>query len=124
MSLLVKGRRQGREIANVTGATSGLKYVGFSAYRLQPGEQVEVPAGDREVCVVILSGKATVRTAGVEFKEIGSRQSVFDDVPPVAVYAPGTAPIEIAAARAAEVRRSAPRPAPASSRRASSPPTR
>jgi 5-deoxy-glucuronate isomerase len=103
MSLLVKGRREGREIANVTRATSGLKYVGFSAYRLQPGEQVTVPSGDREVCVVILSGRATVRTAGAEFKELGTRQSVFDDVPPVAVYAPGTAPIEIAAVQATEV---------------------
>ena len=103
MSLLVKGRREGRVIADVTGATSGLKYVGFSAYRLQPGEQVSVPAGDREVCVVVLTGKATVRTAGAVFEGIGGRASVFEDVPPHAVYAPGTAAVEISAVTAAEV---------------------
>ena len=73
MSLLVKGARQGRDIVRVTGASSGLQYVGFSAHRLQPGEELALPPGDREVCLVVLSGVVTVRVGSTEFKEIGRR---------------------------------------------------
>ena len=34
MSLLIKARRDGREIVNVTPRSAGWKYVGFAAYRL------------------------------------------------------------------------------------------
>jgi 5-deoxy-glucuronate isomerase len=103
MSLLVKGKRQGRDIVQVTGPSSGLKYVGFSAHRLQPGEELALPAGDREVCLVVLSGVVTVRAGSAEFARIGRRDSVFEDVPPFAVYAPGTAPLTVAVHRAAEL---------------------
>jgi 5-deoxy-glucuronate isomerase len=103
MSLLVKGRKKGREIVEVTGASSGLKYVGFSAYRLEPGAPLLVPASDREVCLVVLTGQVTVRTKGAEFKEIGRRASVFEDLPPYAVYAPGTSALEVNAPKPAEV---------------------
>jgi len=103
MSLLVKASKQGRDIVRVTGASSGLKYVGFSAHRLGAGEALALPAGDREVCLVVLSGVVTVRTAGAEYREVGRRQSVFEDLPPFAVYAPGSSPLEISARPAAEV---------------------
>ncbi len=102
MSLLVKGRK-GREVVKVSGPGSGLRYVGFSAHRLQPGDRLEHPASAREVCVVALTGTITVRTAGAEFARIGGRASVFDEAPPAAVYAPGTAPVEIVADAPAEV---------------------
>ena len=38
VTLLVKGRRDGRDIVTVTPQSAGWKYVGFSAYRLAPGE--------------------------------------------------------------------------------------
>ena len=103
MSLLVKASRQGRDIVRVTSASSGLKYVGFSAHRLGPGQALSLPAGDREVCLVVLTGVATVRTAGAEYQDIGRRRSVFEDIPPSAVYAPGSSPIEVSARSAAEV---------------------
>jgi 5-deoxy-glucuronate isomerase len=103
MSLLVKGARQGREIVAVTAASSGLRWVGFSAHRLSPGDRLTVPAGDREVCAVVLAGTVTARTGGVDFGRAGRRASVFEDVPPFAVYAPGTAPLELAAESVAEV---------------------
>ena len=34
MSLLVKGKREGRDIVEVTPQTAGWRYVGFSAHRL------------------------------------------------------------------------------------------
>jgi 5-deoxy-glucuronate isomerase len=103
MSLLVKSSRRGRDIVTVTAASSGLRHVGFSAHRLQAGEAVAVAPGGRETCVVVLAGLVTVRTGGAEFRGIGQRTSVFDDLPPFAVYAPGTAAVEVRAEGPAEV---------------------
>jgi 5-deoxy-glucuronate isomerase len=103
MSLLVKGARRGRDIVTVTAASSGLRYVGFSAHRLDAGDALAIPAGGREICVVVLAGVVTVRSGGAEFRAIGQRASVFEDLPPFAVYASGTAAVEIAALGPAEV---------------------
>jgi len=103
MSLLVKGKREGRAIVEIDGPSAGLRYVGFAAHRLGGGESLAVPAGGREVCVVVLAGRATIRTRGAEYRDVGRRTSVFDDLPPYAVYAPGTAPVEIVASAAAEI---------------------
>ncbi len=40
MSLLVKARRNGREIVKVTPQSAGWKYVGFAAFRLAAGETI------------------------------------------------------------------------------------
>src|SRR6267142_268082 len=104
MSLLVKGKRKGREIVEVEPAASGLRYVGFSAHRLAEGEtiELEVPAG-RELCAVVLEGVVTVRSGAAHFERIGKRRSVFEDQPPYAVYLPGTAPLSVKAHSAAEI---------------------
>ena len=60
MSLLVKGRREGRDIVTVTPASAGWKYVGFAAHRLAPGEELAFATGRNEVCVVVLRGVVTV----------------------------------------------------------------
>jgi 5-deoxy-glucuronate isomerase len=103
MSLLVKAKREAPAIVEITRASSGLQYVGFAAHRLGAGGRLTVPAGDLEVCVVVLTGQVTVRTGGTEYRDLGRRDSVFEDVPPYAVYAPGTAPLEVVASRTAEV---------------------
>ncbi|BDG05393.1 5-deoxy-glucuronate isomerase [Anaeromyxobacter oryzae] len=103
MSLLVKGASTGRDVVAVTPA-SGLRYVGFSAHRLAAGERLEVsPAPGREVCVVILSGVATVASGDAEWRELGDRSGPFDDRPPWAVYLPGGAPIALRAHAPAEL---------------------
>jgi len=104
MSLLVKGKRKGREIVEVKPAASGLRYVGFSAHRLAEGETLELkaPAG-REICAVVLEGIITVRSGATEFERIGKRRSVFEDQPPYAVYLPGTAPLSVKAHSEAEI---------------------
>lgn len=103
MSLLVKGARGGRDIVTVTPAEAGLRYVGFSAHRLGAGERIPVDAHGWELCVVVLSGTATIRAGEAVFAEIGQRSSVFEDLAPYAVYLPGGAPVEIQAHTAAEV---------------------
>src|SRR3989454_7469895 len=104
MSLLVKGTREGRRIVDVKPAASGLRYVGFSAHRLAEGETLELAAPrGRELCAVVLEGVVTIRSGDAAFERIGKRRSVFEDLPPFAVYLPGTAPLSVTAHSAAEI---------------------
>jgi 5-deoxy-glucuronate isomerase len=102
MSLLVKASRRGRDIVTVSPESSGLRYVGFSAHRLAAGEKLATSQPGRELCVVVLAGIVTVTCDDQEFREIGERRSVFEDVPPYAVYCPRGA-AEIRAIGEAEV---------------------
>ena len=66
MSLLVKARRDGREIVNVTPRSAGWKYVGFAAYRLSAGDSVTLQKPDDELCIIVLAGKVTIQRHVVE----------------------------------------------------------
>jgi 5-deoxy-glucuronate isomerase len=103
MSLLVKARRSGRDIVSVTPQSAGWKYVGFSAYRLGPGETVTIAADSLERCVVVLRGSVTVRAGEQTWTEIGERASVFEDRSPHAVYAPRRTPVSVMAHSEAEI---------------------
>ena len=106
MSLLVKGR-PGRDIVRVTPESAGWRYVGFSAHRLARGESPTLATGARELCIVVLRGIVSVRVDGPrgkgDWREIGARNSVFDDLAPYAVYVPGGQSVTIAAHNDAEV---------------------
>ena len=88
MGILVKANRDARELVRVTPESAGWRYVGFAAYRMKAGESIELTLRGREVCVVVLAGRADVAVPGHAWRNLGSRDSVFDDEPPVAVYAP------------------------------------
>ncbi len=103
MSLLVKGRRTGREIVRVTPASAGWRYVGFAAYRLQPGETIDVDLKGSEVCIVVLAGTVDVEGGGQAWRDIGARPSVFADQAPYAVYLPSGEGIRVTALIAAEI---------------------
>jgi 5-deoxy-glucuronate isomerase len=103
MTLLVKGRRDGRDIVTVTPQSAGWKYVGFSAHRLLPGESLAFETGRDEACVVVLEGVATVAAQGQTWREIGQRTSVFDDAPPAAVYVPAGATVTVIGNTNAEI---------------------
>jgi 5-deoxy-glucuronate isomerase len=102
VSLLVKAARRGRDIVTVTPEAAGLRYVGFSAHRLAAGELLATDQPGRELCVVVLAGVVTVTCGDTAFAEIGQRRSVFDDLPPYAVYCPRAA-AQIRAVSDAEV---------------------
>jgi len=68
--------------------SAGWKYVGFEAYQLKPGQSLEQDTGDREVCLVLLGGKADVATAKERFEQIGERMDPFERKKPYAVYVP------------------------------------
>ena len=103
MSLLVKAKRDAREVVRVTPQSAGWSFVGFTAYRLRDGESVDVALPGREVCIVVLAGKADVRAGGRAWPALGSRDSVFDDAPPVAVYAPDGGDARVTAITACEI---------------------
>ncbi|XAQ41338.1 5-deoxy-glucuronate isomerase [Ralstonia solanacearum] len=100
--LLVKALPE-REICNVTPESAGWKHVGFRALRLAAGDHETVETGTRELCVVVLTGTIRAEVDGTTFEGLGKRDSVFDDVSPDALYAPGGKTVTITATRDAEV---------------------
>ena len=103
MSLLVKASPWGRRIVEVTPESAGWNFVGFAAYRLAPGETLEVAVPGAETCTVVLTGRVSARTAAQRWADIGARASVFDDAAPFAVYAPAGEPVSVVAHTAAEI---------------------
>jgi len=88
MSLLIKGFQTGKEIVTITPEVAKWNFVGFSAYRLSKGEMISLDTEKREICIVVLCGVVSVKTGDNNWKEIGERQSVFDQISPYAVYLP------------------------------------
>ena len=103
MTLLVKARPAGRTIVEVTPASAQWRYVGFAAYRLAPGEREVVRVPGAETCIVVLTGRVSVTTAGHRWEDIGQRESVFDDASPYAVYVPTPDEVHVTAHTAAEI---------------------
>jgi 5-deoxy-glucuronate isomerase len=87
-------------VHRVTPESAGWGHVGFELYRLEPGQGLEASTGEREVCLMLVGGKARVRGFG----EIGERMSPFENKNPYAVYLPkgtgyqieATTPLELA----------------------------
>jgi len=76
------------KLHQITPQSAGWRFVGFSLYRLRPGECVSEVTGDREVILVMVEGKATVTAAGQDWGELGERMNVFEKTPPHCLYVP------------------------------------
>jgi 5-deoxy-glucuronate isomerase len=74
----------------VTPASAGWGYVGFEVVRLEPGQPVERATGDREVCVVIVSGSAGVSSPHGDWGDLGGRPDPWSGLPDAAYLPPGT----------------------------------
>jgi len=91
-------------VHRVTPESAGWGHVGFELYRLQPGQRLDAATGEREVCLVLVGGKARVRAGRRELGEIGERTGPFEGKKPYAVYLPkgsdhaieATTPLELA----------------------------
>lgn len=79
---------QDGKILSVTPESANWKYVGFEVYTLKKGETLEKKTDNNEVCLVLLTGKAMVKTNHQSFGSIGERISVFEKIPPYSVYVP------------------------------------
>lgn len=101
--LLIKARPTGREIVNLTPEQAGWAFVGFQAIRLGLGETETISTGERELCIVVLTGSVDITVDGQTFAAMGTRNSVFEPVSPAALYIPAGAGVAVHALRAAEI---------------------
>lgn len=100
MSLLQKAAATGRTLVQLT--DGALHYVGFAAYRLSLGERLALSAGDRELCLVLLSGRVDIHgeTPGqgrFQWSNLGERHSVFEELSPFAAYLPPDTQVQVSA---------------------------
>lgn len=75
-------------IQHVTPENAGWRYVGFDVWCLKAGDEITLPSDDKERCIVLVSGLATVTTAENTWSKIGQRISPFERIPPWSVYLP------------------------------------
>jgi len=96
LSRVSKPDAQGR-IQHITPESAGWEYVSFDAYQLKAGQVLTQDSLDQEVCVVLVTGKADVRTMKEHWVNLGERMSVFEQKAPYAVYVPPADFFEITA---------------------------
>lgn len=101
--LQVKAAPHGRTIVEVTPRSAGWEHVGFKAIRLATGEQETIDTGQREMCLVVLTGTVEMQVGGQTFSAMGQRDSVFDPVSPAALYLPPSRSVRVRALRDAEL---------------------
>ena len=92
---------KGRTI-HVTPESAGWTYVGFDLCRLKPGESARGNTNDREVCLVLISGKAAIGAEGQYYGVLGERMSPFEGKP-WSVYVPAGADWMVTAATDVEL---------------------
>jgi 5-deoxy-glucuronate isomerase len=86
--LLVKPQGTRGKVHEVTPASAGWGYVGFTLYRLEPGDVAAEATGTTEVILVLVEGKAQVTAAGQDWGVLGDRMDVFEKTPPHCLYVP------------------------------------
>src|SRR5574339_1156290 len=84
--LHVRPRGERGKVLSVTPQSAGWKHVGFEVQKLGKGESAAASTGEREVCLVLVSGKAKINDFGV----LGERMTPFEGKPH-AVYVPAGA---------------------------------
>ncbi len=85
------------KVHEITPASAGWRYVGFSLFRLRAGDSAAEANGDREAILVMVEGRAEVSGGGVNFGTVGERMDVFEKSPPHSVYVPAGAAWEAVA---------------------------
>ena len=85
--LLVKAKKGHGRVAHVTPETAGWTYVGFDLHRLAPGQSASGATGDREACLVLVTGKGKATAGGDDLGLLGQRMSPFEGKP-WSVYVP------------------------------------
>ena len=88
MELLRKPVGTTGKVHDISPSDAGWGYVGFGLYRLKAGERAAEATQDREVILVLVEGKATIKAAGQDWGEMGERLSVFEKSPPHCLYVP------------------------------------
>ena len=89
-------------IHQITPASAGWSYVGFSVLELAPRKVVTRRTEGTEVCLVILTGRVRISAGDTDFGLLGERESVFDGLP-WSVYVPAHSSWTLEAETPAEV---------------------
>ena len=76
------------KVHEITPASAGWRYVGFSLYHLKAGDTACESTNDREVILVMVEGKAAIHGADQDWGVLGERMSVFEKSPPHCLYLP------------------------------------
>ncbi len=71
---------------NLKKSETGLEYIETKILEIESNKFFEENTADQEVCIVILTGKATVVAGEKEFKHLGTRENVFEKIPTDSVY--------------------------------------
>jgi len=74
-------------VVEVTPASAGWRYVGFSVHELRGGARLTRSFAAEECCLVVLAGRLTFEAGGERWAGVGERETVFDG-PPAALYVP------------------------------------
>ncbi|WP_059105773.1 5-deoxy-glucuronate isomerase [Shouchella shacheensis] len=90
-------------VLQLTPESAGWEYIGFEVFQLQPGQTIHQKTEDQEVVVVLVSGKANVKTDHKEWNDIGDRMSVFEKKPAYSVYLPPHDSFHVEATTEAEI---------------------
>ncbi len=86
--LLLKPSGTHGKVHEVTAASAGWRYVGFSLHRLRRGDRVAEATGADEAVLVMVEGHAGFRTPERDWGILGDRTSVFERTPPHCLYLP------------------------------------
>ena len=86
-NLKVKPTDTNGRVTHVTPENAGWTYVGFDLHRLKPGQSASAETGEREVCLVWVSGKGKAKAGTRDFGSLGARMNPFDGAPH-ALYIP------------------------------------
>jgi 5-deoxy-glucuronate isomerase len=86
--LHVRPQAERGKVISVTPQSAGWRHVGFEVQALSPGEIAAAATGEREVCLVLVSGKARIKAGGQDFGVVGERMTPFAGKPH-AVYVSG-----------------------------------
>ncbi|MGN8199009.1 5-deoxy-glucuronate isomerase [Salinisphaera sp. RV14] len=103
MDLLLNPSVDVGETLDTANASEPLQYVRFRHRKMAEGESFADNSGEHELCLVLLSGKVTVRCGDRTFEAIGERMSVFEQVAPYAVYLPNGMDYSVEALTAVEL---------------------
>jgi 5-deoxy-glucuronate isomerase len=76
------------KVHEITPASAGWRYVGFSLWRLRAGDTAAEATGGNEVILVMVEGKAAIQAAGRDWGVLGERMDVFEKTPPHSLYLP------------------------------------
>ena len=70
------------KVHDITPASAGWRYVGYSLYHLKAGDTAAEATGENEVILVMVEGKASIKAAGEDWGVLGERMDVFEKMPP------------------------------------------